>query len=44
VLFVALGIATAAALGMARRTMLMSDPAAQLRSPARPGPNIITTR
>jgi putative ABC transport system permease protein len=44
VLFVALGIATAAALGMARRTMLMSDPSAQLRSPARPGPNIITTR
>jgi putative ABC transport system permease protein len=44
VLFVALGVATAAALGMARRTMLMSDPAAQLRSPARPTPNIITTR
>jgi putative ABC transport system permease protein len=36
ILLVALAIATAAALVMARRTMRLSDPAAQLRSPARP--------
>ena len=35
---VALLVATTAALGLARRTLRRSDPAAQLRSPARPAP------